>query len=205
MPKSAICPALLITAPASGQGKTTLVAALARHYRQRGRQVRVFKTGPDFIDPTILERASGHPVYQLDLWMVGANACRQLLYEAALEADLILVEGVMGLFDGNPSSADLAQTFGLPLLMVIDGSAMAQTFGAVALGLANYRGSLTIAGAVANRVASPGHGVMLQQSLPVSIPWLGAFFADEDISLPERHLGLQLADELDTQIGRAHV
>lgn len=198
MPKSATCPALLITAPASGQGKTTLVAALARHYRQQGRRVRVFKIGPDFIDPTILERASGHPVYQLDLWMVGTNACRQLLYEAALEADLILVEGVMGLFDGNPSSADLAQTFGLPLLMVIDGSAMAQTFGAVALGLANYRGSLTIAGAVANRVASPGHGVMLQQSLPVSIPWLGAFFADEEISLPERHLGLQLADELDT-------
>jgi len=158
----------------------------------------VFKTGPDFIDPGILERASGNPVYQLDLWMVGAKACRQLLYEAALEADLILVEGVMGLFDGDPSSADLAQTFGLPLLIVIDGSAMAQTFGAVALGLANYRGSLTIAGVVANRVASAGHAAMLQQSLPVSVPWLGAVFADEQITLPERHLGLHLADEVAT-------
>ncbi|MBL4622494.1 MAG: AAA family ATPase, partial [Immundisolibacteraceae bacterium] len=174
MSNSASCPALLISAPASGQGKTTLAAGLARYYQQHGRQVRVFKTGPDFIDPTILEQASGHPVYQLDLWMVGDQRCRQLLFEASLEADLILIEGVMGLFDGNPSSADLAQTFGLPVLLVIDGSAMAQTFGAVALGLADYRGALTIAGVVANRVAGPGHATMLQQSLPVSIPWFGA-------------------------------
>lgn len=192
------CPALLIAAPASGQGKTTLVAGLARYYRQQGQQVRVFKTGPDFIDPTILERASGHPVYQLDLWMVGDQRCRQLLYEASLQADLILIEGVMGLFDGNPSSADLAQTFGLPVMLVIDASAMAQTFGAVALGLADYRGTLTIAGVVANRVASPGHATMLQQSLPVSTPWLGAVMADPQIALPERHLGLHLADEVDS-------
>ena len=198
MASSNACPALLIAAPASGEGKTTLVAALARYHRQQGRRVRVFKTGPDFIDPTILERASGSPVYQLDLWMVGDESCRQLLYEASLTADLILVEGVMGLFDGDPSSADLAQTFGLPVLLVIDSSAMAQTFGAVALGLADYRGALTIAGVIANRVASPGHAVMLQQSLPLSIPWLGAVFTDEQITLPERHLGLQLADEVDT-------
>lgn len=122
------CPAVLIAAPASGQGKTTVTAALARLHRNQGRKVRVFKCGPDFLDPMILERASGAPVYQLDMWMVGEQESRRLLWEAAGEADLILIEGVMGLFDGTPSSADLARHFGVPVLGVIDGTAMAQTF-----------------------------------------------------------------------------
>ena len=84
------CPALLISAPASGQGKTTVTAALARHHRNLGRRVHVFKTGPDFLDPMILEQASGQPVYQLDLWMGGEAHCRELLYQAAGEADLML-------------------------------------------------------------------------------------------------------------------
>nr|HPR08237.1 cobyrinate a,c-diamide synthase [Denitromonas sp.] len=128
------CPALLISAPASGQGKTTATAALARWHTRQGRRVRVFKTGPDFLDPTILAQASGHPVYQLDLWMGGEAHCRQLLHAAAAESDLILIEGVMGLHDGIASSAALAETLGIPVLAVIDGSAMAQTFGAIALG-----------------------------------------------------------------------
>ena len=131
------CPALFIAAPASGQGKTTVTAALAAHHRGQGRRVRVFKTGPDFLDPMILERASAAPVYQLDLWMGGEEHCRQLLHAAAAEADLILIEGVMGLFDGDRSSADLAALFGIPIMVVIDGSAMAQTFGALAHGLAS--------------------------------------------------------------------
>ncbi len=137
------CPALFIAAPASGQGKTTVTAALARFHRDRGLRVRVFKTGPDFLDPMILERASGNPVYQLDLWMGGEDHCRRLLYDAAGETDLILVEGVMGLFDGEPCGADLAVLFGIPVLAAIDGAAMAQTFGAVAHGLATYRAELT--------------------------------------------------------------
>ena len=119
MTSSARCPALLVAAPASGQGKTTITAALARRYRDRGLRVRVFKCGPDFLDPMILERASGHPVLSLDLFMVGEDDCRRLLYEAACEADIILVEGVMGLFDGDPSAADIAARFGLPVLAVI--------------------------------------------------------------------------------------
>ena len=95
---STSCPALLLSAPASGQGKTTVTAGLARYHRNQGRKVRIFKTGPDFLDPMILERASGLPVYQLDLWMVGERDCKTLLYQAAQEADLILIEGVMGLF-----------------------------------------------------------------------------------------------------------
>ena len=100
---------VLVSAVASGQGKTTVTAALARKFKRQGQRVRVFKTGPDFIDPMLLERASGAPVQSLDLWIVGLDACRQLLAQAALEADVILIEGVMGLYDGNPSSADLAR------------------------------------------------------------------------------------------------
>jgi hypothetical protein len=114
------CPALLIAAPASGQGKTTVTAGLARYHAARGRHVRVFKTGPDFIDPMLLQAASGHPVYQLDLWMVGEAECRRLLHAAACEAELILIEDVMGLFDGKPSSAGLGERFGIPVFAVID-------------------------------------------------------------------------------------
>ena len=194
MPK--ICDALLVSAPASGQGKTTVTAALAAWHRSQGRRVRVFKTGPDFLDPMILERASGHPVYQLDLWMGGEAHCRALLHAAALEADVILVEGVMGLFDGTPSSADLAYALDLPVLAVIDGSAMAQTFGAVAHGLSTFRPGLTFAGVLANRVGSASHAQMLKDSLPASLRWFGAMPRSAEFALPERHLGLVQAAEV---------
>jgi cobyrinic acid a,c-diamide synthase len=197
---------LFIAAPASGQGKTTVTAALARRYRDRGLRVRVFKTGPDFLDPMILERASGAPVYQLDLWMGGEDHCRHLLYEAAGEADLILIEGVMGLYDGNPSSADLAARFGIPVLAVIDGSAMAQTFGAVAHGLATYRKDLPFAGVLANRVAGERHYRMLAESLPPGLTSHGWLPREADIALPDRHLGLVQAGEvadLDTRLERS--
>lgn len=204
--QNARCPALLISAPASGQGKTTVTAALARHYRDRGLHVRAFKAGPDFIDPMILERASGHPVYQLDLWMGGEAHCRRLLYEAASTSDLILIEGVMGLFDGDPSSADLAVRFGVPVLAVIDGSAMAQTFGALAHGLASYRADVPFAGVIANRVAGERHYAMLAESLPAGMTCFGWLPREAEIALPERHLGLvqalEIAD-LDARIARA--
>lgn len=190
------CPALFVSAPASGQGKTTITAGLARLFRNRGLEVRVFKTGPDFLDPMILARASGAAVYQLDLWMGGEAHCRELLHRAAGEADVILIEGVMGLFDGTPSSADLAELFGVPVMAVIDASAMAQTFGAIALGLATFRGGLPVAGVFANRTGSPGHAVMLAESLPSGLPLLGALPRDESLLLPSRHLGLGQADEL---------
>ncbi len=190
------CPALLISAPASGQGKTTVTAALARLYTSQGKRVRLFKTGPDFLDPMILQHASGLPVYQLDLWMGGEAHCRQLLHDAAAEADIILIEGVMGLFDGTPSSADLAELFGIPVLAIVDATAMAQTFGALAFGLANYRAGLPFAGVLANRVASPSHGEMLAESLPADLAYLGALPRSESFELPARHLGLLQAEEI---------
>lgn len=190
------CPALLIAAPASGQGKTTVTAALARLHSRNGRRVRVFKCGPDFLDPMILQRASGHPVYQLDLWMVGEQDSRRLLWDAAGNADLILIEGVMGLFDGNPSAADLARHFGVPVMGVIDGSGMAQTFGAMAHGLACFQADLPFSGVLGNKVGSVRHGDILRDSLPAGMHWYGALPRSENIALPSRHLGLVQADEL---------
>jgi cobyrinic acid a,c-diamide synthase len=190
------CPALMVTAPSSGQGKTTVTAALAHGHRSAGRRVRVFKTGPDYLDPMVLERASGAPVQQLDLWMVGAGRCAELLHRAARESDLILVEGVMGLHDGTPSSADLAMHFGLPVLAVIDATAMAQTFGAIAHGMATYRPGLQLAGVLANRVGSAGHAQMLRESLPPGTAWYGALPRGPHFALPSRHLGLVQAGEL---------
>ena len=210
-PSSARCPALLVAAPASGQGKTTVTAALARLHARRGLQVRVFKCGPDFLDPHWHQLASGAPVHQLDLWMTGEADCARRLHVAAQEADLILIEGVMGLFDGDPSAADLAQRFDVPVLAVVDASAMAGTFGALAFGLQHYRPGLPWAGVLANRVGSARHADMLQAGLREPQDWLGALMpvtlkADVGVDvgaaraagalLPERHLGLVAAHEL---------
>ena len=190
------CPALLIAAPASGQGKTTIASALARLHTRQGRRVRVFKCGPDFLDPYWHSLASGAPVHQLDLWMTGEADCRARLAAAAREADLIIVEGVMGLFDGDPSAADLAQAFDLSVLAVIDAGAMAGTFGALALGLQHYRPGLPWAGVLANRVASERHADMLQMSVREPEQWLGAVMRNPAMNLPERHLGLTVASEV---------
>ena len=185
---------VLVAAMSSGQGKTTVTAALARRLVRMGKRVRVFKCGPDFIDPMLLERACGAPVHNLDLWMVGVDACRQRLFEAAREADAILVEGVMGLYDGSPSAADLSREFGIPVLAVLDASAMAQTAGAVAQGLRDY-GPVEMAGVIANRVASSGHAAMVKASLR-DIPLIGTL-ARQEAPLPERHLGLVVPGEVE--------
>ncbi|MFN3438030.1 MAG: cobyrinate a,c-diamide synthase [Acidovorax sp.] len=202
------CPAILIAAPASGQGKTTVTAALARLHARQGRRVRVFKCGPDFLDPHWHQLASGAPVHQLDLWMTGEADCAQRLHDAAQSSDLILIEGVMGLFDGTPSAADLAQHFGVPVLAVVDASAMAGTFGALAFGLRHYRSGLPWAGVLANRVGSARHADMLQGGLQDADDWMGALMRVQPTSnaptagkagaalLPERHLGLVAAHEL---------
>ncbi|MDP2221720.1 MAG: cobyrinate a,c-diamide synthase [Hydrogenophaga sp.] len=203
---TARAPALLIAAPASGQGKTTVTAALARLCVRQGQRVRVFKCGSDFLDPHWHQLASGHPVHNLDLWLNGEADIRARLHEAALNSDLILIEGVMGLFDGEPSAADLAQKLGIPVLAVIDAGSMAGTFGALVHGLRHYRPGLPWAGVLANRVASEGHEKMLQASVRgddlgaepggIDAGWLGGLRRDAGFALPERHLGLTVASEL---------
>jgi len=200
--EAASCAAVLVAAPASGQGKTTVAAALARLHARQGRRVRAFKCGPDFLDPHWLALATGAPVHSLDLWMTGEADCRARLRAAAAECDLLIVEGVMGLFDGTPSAADLAERFGLPVLAVIDAHAMAGTFGALAYGLQNFRPGLPWAGVLANRVASERHAGMLKDALHEPSQWLGALPRDAGFTLPERHLGLVAATELGDAMAR---
>lgn len=193
-------PALLIAAPASGQGKTTVTAALARLHARQGRRVRVFKCGPDFLDPQIHQVASGAPCENIDFRMCGEADARWRLARAAREADLILVEGVMGLHDGEPSAAELARRLGLPVLLVLDAAAMAGSFGAVAWGLKHYRadqgGGAPISAVLANRVGSAYHGELCRKTLPEDIAWVGALPRDAEMALPERHLGLLPAAEI---------
>ena len=196
------CPALLFAAPASGSGKTSVVAALARLHLRRGRRVKVFKCGPDFLDSQIHAAVSGQPCDNLDLWICGEDELRVRLARAARDNDLILVEGVMGLFDGQPSSADIADRFALPVLAVIDARAMAQTFGAVAYGLANFRPGLPFHGVFANRVGGERHAETLRGALPAGIAWCGALQRHEAAVLPSRHLGLLPAAEIDDLLTR---
>ncbi|WP_022940278.1 cobyrinate a,c-diamide synthase [Psychromonas hadalis] len=194
--KKVSCPALFLAAPASGQGKTTITAALARYFTLQGKVVRVFKTGPDYLDPQILAQASGFHVEQLDMWMAGERYCQKKLYEAALEADLILVEGAMGLFDGEPSSADLAARFNIPIAIVMDVKGMAQTAAAIAIGLANYRNDYCCYGLIANNCSTDRHAQLIREALANKLPLLACLKKDENIALPERHLGLVQASEV---------
>lgn len=202
------CVAMLVAAPASGQGKTTVAAALARLHARTGARVRAFKCGPDFLDPQWLALASGGPVHPLDLWINGESDCARRLVEAAANADLVVVEGVMGLHDGDPSAADLARRFDLPVLTVIDAWAMAGTFAAVAHGLHLWKPGLRWAGALANRVNSVRHADMLRLALEEGMgrggseAWQGHLPQDERMTLPSRHLGLTDASELPDGLAR---
>ncbi len=176
-----------------------LTAALARFHTNRGKRVKVFKVGPDYLDPMILEIASRERVDHLDLWMVGVERCRAQLFDAAAQFDLILIEGVMGLFDGHPSTADLAKLFNLPVAAVIDASGMAETIAAVAAGLAQFWPSLNFWGIIANKVASDKHNTIIETSmLASSSNFLGSIRRNDSFVLPRRHLGLVQAAELDS-------
>lgn len=195
-------PTMLVAAPASGQGKTTVACALARLHARAGASVRAFKCGPDFLDPQWLALASGAPVDSLDLWINGPADCAARLAEAAATADLLVIEGVMGLHDGRPSAADLARHFGLPVLAVIDASHMAATFGALVHGLRHWRPGLRWAGVLANRVGSARHAAMLADALAPDDGWCGHLASTAAFALPERHLGLTAAAELPDALAR---
>lgn len=204
------CVVLMVAATASGQGKTLVTAALARWHVRQGRRVRIFKCGPDFLDPCWHELASGAVVHNLDLWMTGEADIQARLAQAAQEADVILIEGVMGLYDGRPSAADLALRWNISVLAVLQVGAMAQTCAAVVYGLKHYQPGLRFAGVLCNHVASAKHASLLQQSLEPTGDWLGALpklqAADCQGSaaafLPSRHLGLVSAAEVPDALAR---
>lgn len=196
-------PGLLIAAPASGAGKTTLALGLMAAFRARGVRVHPFKSGPDYIDPAFHRAASGISSCNLDSWAMPELLLRGLAGQAE-DADLVIAEGSMGLFDGVASpgecgtgaSADIATLFGWPVVLVLDISGQAQSAAAVARGFARFRDGMPFAGVVLNRVASPRHAMLARAGMEAAgIRVFGALPRRESIALPSRHLGLVQADE----------
>lgn len=196
-------PGLLISAPASGTGKTTVTLGLARAFTRMGLVVQPFKSGPDYIDPAFHTAAARRPSVNIDSWAMGAEMIRALTARAS-DADLVLAEGSMGLFDGvaqagehgTGASADIAALMGWPVVLVLDVSGQAQSAAAVARGFATMRANTQIAGVILNRVASPRHEALVRNGMEAAgITVFGALPRRESIALPERHLGLVQAEE----------
>lgn len=202
---------LIIAAPQSGSGKTLVTLGLCRTLVRRGLKVAPAKTGPDYIDPAFLSRAAGQVAINLDPFAMRPQRLGALLTKQAAGADLAIIEGVMGLFDGaaggGGSTADLAELLGLPVVLVMDCSHMAQSVAAIAKGFVNFRSEVPVAGVVLNRVASDRHEKMLRQSLEeVGIAVVGTLRRAADLQVPSRHLGLVLPgdlQEIDTMIEAA--
>jgi cobyrinic acid a,c-diamide synthase len=194
---------LVVAGVASGVGKTTVMVALTQALRRRGLRVAVFKCGPDYLDPTYHARAAGLPCHNLDGWMMGREAVLATFARASAGADLALIEGVMGLYDGaspdshEGSAAEIARWLDAPVLGVIDASGMARTIAAVAHGLGALDRELKIAGVFANRVGSRGHLDLLKSAClhAGAPPVLGGLPKEEKLAFPERHLGLRTADQ----------
>lgn len=196
-------PGLLIAAPASGTGKTTVMLGLLRALRDDGLAVQPFKSGPDYIDPAFHRAASGRASFNLDSWSMPSTMLDTLAANAD-DADFALAEGSMGLFDGvakpgatgNGASADIARRMGWPVVLVIDVSGQAQSAAATALGFSRYDPSVPIAGVILNRVASPRHERLARSGMEaVGIRVFGSLPRRGDLKLPERHLGLVQAAE----------
>lgn len=197
-------PGLLISAPASGAGKTTVALGLIAAFRAAGLTVQPFKCGPDYIDPAFHAAAAGRPSVNLDSWAMGQGRIAALSSLSA-GADLVVAEGSMGLFDGvaragetgTGASADVAALLGWPVIAVLDVSGQAQTAAAVAAGLATFRPGLRLAGVILNKVASPRHEALVRAGLEAAgLTVLGALPRKTAVALPERHLGLVQAEEL---------
>ena len=188
---------LILTAPNSGGGKTTLTLGILRALKMRGIAMRSGKSGPDYIDPRFHEAASGMPCVNLDAWAMSPNRIRHL----AAGGTPILIEGAMGLFDGAPpdgkgATADLARILGLPCVLICDVSKQSQSVAAVVEGFSRHAEDIDIVGVILNKVGSPRHETMLRRALePVGLPVLGAVYRDVKLETPSRHLGLVQASE----------
>jgi cobyrinic acid a,c-diamide synthase len=200
MSSEAKIPRLVVAGTASGVGKTTFTVGLVHALRSRGLKVAVFKCGPDYLDPTYHARAAGSKSHNLDGWMMGREVVIETFTRVSSGSDVAIIEGVMGLFDGaspteeSGSTAEIAKWLDAPVLLVVDASGMARSIAAVGRGFATFDPSLRLAGLIANRVGGESHLKLLREaSEHPSV--LGGLPKDSSASFPERHLGLQTADE----------
>ena len=197
-------PGVIIAAPNSGSGKTTATLALLRSFRNQGLTVTSFKVGPDYIDPVFHARSSGRPCPNLDSWAMRIDTLSGLGDEVAKNTDLVIGEGVMGLFDGTlvgqGSTADLASLFDLPVILVVDAGRMGASAAALVEGFIRHREDVDVAGVIFNRVASEIHADLLRRACDdhFAQPVIGCLPTDPRLQLPERHLGLVQADEKPT-------
>ena len=204
-------PGLIIAAPASGSGKTLVTLALLRCLRERGLAAASIKVGPDYIDPAFHTAASGRPCLNLDAWAMRPETLAALAARAAAGAELVIGEGVMGLFDGasdgSGSTAEVALLTGWPVVLVVDAKGMAASAAALVHGFTDYRPEVPVAGVIFNRVGGARHAALLAEACaPLGLPVLGALPQAPELSLPDRHLGLvQAAEhpELDAFLTRA--
>ena len=205
--------ALIISAPRSGAGKTTVTLGLLAALRRRGVKVHAAKSGPDYIDPGFHAGATGSASRNLDSWAMPPALLEALMAESARDTDLLVIEGAMGLFDGvrgesgrSGATADLAARFGVPVLLVLDVSGQSQSAAAVVAGFAQFDPAVRIAGVLLNRVGSERHRTLVADAIArIGAPVLGAIPRDETLLLPERHLGLVQAREhtdLDLRLAR---
>ncbi|POR44741.1 cobyrinic acid a,c-diamide synthase [Methylobacterium sp. V23] len=196
-------PGLLVAAPRSSSGKTTVTLALMRALARRGLAVRGAKCGPDYIDPAFHQAATGHPSFNLDSFAMPEPMLDAVAALSATGADLVVAEGSMGLFDGivapegrTGANADIAARYGWPVILVLDVSGAAQSAAALALGCRAYDPRIRIAGVILNKVASARHRRLVETGLSrIGMPVLGALMRDATLVLPERHLGLVQARE----------
>ncbi|MDP4022159.1 cobyrinate a,c-diamide synthase [Methylobacterium sp. NEAU 140] len=206
-------PGLLVAAPRSSSGKTTVALALMRALRRRGLRVRGAKCGPDYIDPAFHRAATGAPSFNLDSFAMAPPLLDALAGASAAQADLVVAEGSMGLFDGvraaesrTGANADIAARYGWPVVLVVDVSGAAQSAAAVALGCRLYDPRIRIAGVILNKVASARHRRLVEAGMErAGLPVLGALMREAGLVLPERHLGLVQAGEtadLDARLDR---
>ncbi|WP_276789350.1 cobyrinate a,c-diamide synthase [Veillonella magna] len=202
MSKKYKIPRIVVAGTNSGVGKTTIVAGLLAALRERGMKAQPFKVGPDYIDPGFHKAASGEECYNLDTWLVPQERMKPFFADMAKEADIAIIEGVMGLYDGGregvSSTAQIAKELAAPVILVIDCKAMGESAAAIAKGFRDYDDEVHLAGVLLNRIGSDNHEHMIRSAMErLGIPVIGAIRRDDRMHSPERHLGLTPVTEVD--------
>ncbi|GBG54841.1 cobyrinate a,c-diamide synthase [Sporomusaceae bacterium FL31] len=216
-------PRLVIAATNSGAGKTTIVTGILANLKKKGLSIQSYKVGPDYIDPGYHALASGKPGHNLDSWLIPSDQLEHIFIKTAKDNDIVIIEGVMGLFDGGrdgiSSTAAIAKLLKAPVVLVIDVKSMGESAAAIAHGFKTYDPDVNLAGVIINRVGSESHRLMVCSAVErLGIPVLGCIGRNEKLSLPERHLGLTpvtehvaeetlsiIADQLSQQVNIAEL